>query len=225
MQVLTHHQILVLAILFKLTRSCRNRRVKCDEEKPVCRRCQAAGVACQGRAYGRSSANFITPTTSLYQVWAIPSAAAAPQLYSSAQMNDLIHLVPYITSLVQYDCLKNPANMRNDHLTLNCANLAMYVEFLPSRLGYSSSLDSAIQCVVGALRDLTLPLEQRTPVTTLVSYTKALKHLQRSIADAEQCQKSETLCATQLLGIFEVKGYKSIGRMRLLVLLHANASC
>lgn len=128
-----------------------------------------------------------------------------------------------MTSLVQHDFAKDPENMRNDHLTLNCTNLSMYVDFLPSRLGYSSALDSAIHCVVAALRDLALPLERRTPLETLVSYTKALNHLQRSIGDAEQCQTSETLCATQLLGIFEV----SLSRLAVaaFVFLHAKWLC
>ncbi|KAG6019875.1 hypothetical protein E4U41_003049 [Claviceps citrina] len=36
--------------------TCRNRRVKCDENKPACRRCSRSGLHCQGSLYQDSSA-------------------------------------------------------------------------------------------------------------------------------------------------------------------------
>ena len=38
----------------------------------------------------------------------------------------------------------------------------------------------------------------------LQSYSKALKHLQKNLEDSGDYLSADTLCATQLLGIFEV---------------------
>lgn len=80
----------------------------------------------------------------------------------------------------------------------------MYLDFLPSRLGYNSSLDRAITCVAGALRDICLPEGCRSSVNTLSNYSRALNVLQRSLSDAVECLSAEVLCAIHLLGIFEV---------------------
>ena len=52
---------------------------------------------------------------------------------------------------------------------------------------------------------MALPTMLQTPTKTIASYTKALKYLQRCLNNKSQCLLPETLCATQLLGIFEAR--------------------
>ena len=107
-------------------------------------------------------------------------------------------------SLIKFEITQNPASASQGQLIVRCSQLAAYVDFLPARSGHSLTLDSAIQCLVAGLRDLALPAEYRSPIKTLTSYSRALECLQSSLSHPKQRLSSETLCATQLLGIFEV---------------------
>jgi hypothetical protein len=65
-----------LSFYFPLTSSCRVRHVKCDETKPICRRCQSFGVLCDG--YGPSAT--VLPQAKLkFQVgFMMPEPSSSP---------------------------------------------------------------------------------------------------------------------------------------------------
>lgn len=96
--------------------------------------------------------------------------------------------------------------------------LMLYLEYLPARLGRNRALDSTIDCVARALRNLCLPADGRSNVGILQSYSKALKHLQKNLEDSGDYLSAETLCATQLLGIFEVSAVQYGRRLYMLIL-------
>lgn len=79
------------------------------------------------------------------------------------------------------------------------------LSFVPSRYGQTPSLTYAVDCVVERLRWIVnlnrIPKEDSAVASR---YVKALKCLQSALDDAEQCLTPETLCAVELLGIFEV---------------------
>ncbi|OAL32036.1 hypothetical protein AYO22_00906 [Fonsecaea multimorphosa] len=79
------------------------------------------------------------------------------------------------------------------------------LSFVPSRYGQTPSLTYAADCVVERLRGIVDSNRVPSGGPTVASrYVKALKCLQAALDDRELCMKPETLCATELLGIFEV---------------------
>lgn len=81
------------------------------------------------------------------------------------------------------------------------------LSFIPSRYGHVQLLRHATDCVIAKLQYLSQPEEDRSPkgdLKALMHYQKALKALQEALLDEREWAKPETLCATQLLGIFEV---------------------
>lgn len=130
--------------------------------------------------------------------------SSAPHLDGSIDVRDLLGLVPQMSNYVRDTFMNNPANVSVEHILFGGQQMALFLDFLPSRLGYNETLDKAITSVVGALRDICLPEGARSPVTTLWNYSQALKLMQRSLADPNECLSAEVLCAVHLLGIFEV---------------------
>jgi hypothetical protein len=80
------------------------------------------------------------------------------------------------------------------------------LSFVESRYGQAPSLTYAADCVVEQLKWV---LERRRKVDgrrmTSSKYIQALKCLQVALGDAEECMSPETLFATELLAIFEVR--------------------
>lgn len=167
---------------------CRSRRLKCDEDKPFCKRCVLSNIECKGCGYGMI----------------IAASPTAPHLDATADVRDLLYLAPQMPSHVRYTFVTNPENTMAEFIPSTGEQLLLYLKFLPCGLGHSSSLDSTIACLASALRDSRLPEHSRSDVQTLTRYNQALRDLQSSLNDPEESLAAETLCATQLLGIYEV---------------------
>jgi len=79
------------------------------------------------------------------------------------------------------------------------------LSFIPSRYGQVSSITHAVDCVLAKLKQ-TLQCEPLDgDAVALRLYSKALRTLQEALNDGSQCMSPETLCATELLGVFEVR--------------------
>ncbi|PTB66125.1 hypothetical protein BBK36DRAFT_1200107 [Trichoderma citrinoviride] len=79
-----------------------------------------------------------------------------------------------------------------------------YLSYLPSRLGHNSALDKAAACVAARAQQwLTSPSE---PVSCgiLKLYSSALKALQAELQNPKACLQPDVLCATALLGVYEL---------------------
>lgn len=88
-----------------------------------------------------------------------------------------------------------------------------YLSYLPSRYGHITCLNCATDCVVARLRQIASPsLVRSSSVVSL--YVNALKSLQSALDDPIQSLHPETLCATELLTLFEVgdPGSKLLGK-------------
>jgi hypothetical protein len=80
-----------------------------------------------------------------------------------------------------------------------------YLDFLPSLYGDSKSLDNAALCLAARLRHyLNHPGEPPTAKTCAL-YSVALKALQAELDDPELRVQPHVLCATQVLGLYEVR--------------------
>ena len=79
-----------------------------------------------------------------------------------------------------------------------------YLSFLPSRYGHTPCLDNAAHCVAARLRQwLIAPLDPPND-SVLSLYSRALISLQSALNDPVLCLRPEILCATAILGIYEV---------------------
>lgn len=177
-----------------LTISSTMRHVKRDESQPHCKRRQLSGRTCTH--LGCAHQTQLTRAA----VHRIPSFVSA--LDSSADYWDLIHFIQ------QFGQRPNSHMGRPKYIVkFPVEQLSPYIRHLPSRSGYNASLDSAVKCVTAAFRRLflTLPSERTTSLRHARKlYEKALRRLQSGIEDPKSCIQSETLCAIDLMCIFEV---------------------
>lgn len=79
-----------------------------------------------------------------------------------------------------------------------------YLNYLPGRIGHNGALDKAAACVAARAQQwLASPSE---PVSSgiLKLYSSALAALQAELQCPNACLRPDVLCATELLGIYEV---------------------
>jgi len=87
-----------------------------------------------------------------------------------------------------------------------------FVSFIPSRYGHRSGMAStealtrATDCVLAKRHSMLVKGGREDQRRILVRYAEALRALQAALDDEGQRSAPETLCAAQLLGIFEVSG-------------------
>lgn len=187
--------------------TCRERRVKCDEQKPTCLRCLAAHRTCRGNQYD-----------SVLLVCARLSASA--QFNATADVADILYLAPVLFSQpVRQNLDPMSTEYATSHATLQGRELVSYMQHLPRTCGHNELLDSSMRCVAEALRIQCMKMPQyehsvtdvvssKRYKTMLVFYSAALAQLQLALNDPERSVAVETLCATILLYAFEVRSPK-----------------
>ncbi|KAF2096224.1 hypothetical protein NA57DRAFT_59280 [Rhizodiscina lignyota] len=79
-----------------------------------------------------------------------------------------------------------------------------YLPFVAGYLNQSALVRSATDCVVAQVRSLLTPNEPKWGSIALSSYSKALSKLQAEIDRNTQSPTTEILCATQVLGLYEM---------------------
>jgi hypothetical protein len=106
--------------------TCRQRRVKCDEQKPTCVRCTRAGRVCTGYA----------------QRW----FASSPQPQSSMAQTTVPNSLSTVTDQLRS---KFVSRLEGDALTARLMMMPVCHVFrhIPSRIGHSLALDDAVACI------------------------------------------------------------------------------
>lgn len=89
-------------------------------------------------------------------------------------------------------------------------NNECYLNFLPPRYEDNPLLQDVLFCIATQSRCLLGPQSVNTETKILAIYGRALEHLQKALIDPDQCLHPDVLCATQILGIFEVSLSKLI---------------
>lgn len=79
-----------------------------------------------------------------------------------------------------------------------------YLNFVPTRYEENPLLRDVLFCTAAQSRWLLRPQSITAETAILASYGNALQRLQRALTDPEQCLHPDVLCATQVLGLFEV---------------------
>lgn len=79
-----------------------------------------------------------------------------------------------------------------------------YCRYMLALYGESVLIRSAADCVVARVRCLLTPEAPEWESLAISSYSKALTHLQGAISNPKERPSAELLCATQVLGLYEV---------------------
>jgi hypothetical protein len=80
-----------------------------------------------------------------------------------------------------------------------------YLNYLPSRLGHNSALDKAAACVAARVQQWLASPSEPVSYGILKLYSSALKALQAELQSSQACLRPDVLCATALLGVYEVR--------------------
>lgn len=183
---------------------CRQRRIKCDEHKPICNRCRKAQRKCLGTDYDPQSCALTS------------RRPGSPGLDVTADVRDILHLAPFLCSeLIARKSQIGNTRQFSPFALSGGRDLVSYMHYLPQTCGGGGVLDIATSCVAQAVRKLCTEhfqlrlhpseaSEQDETRHLQALYAEALKRLQLALQDSECSLQVETLCATILLCTFEV---------------------
>jgi hypothetical protein len=79
-----------------------------------------------------------------------------------------------------------------------------YFRFVPFYYDQCELIHNATDCIVARVRCLLTPNDGNLESLAVSSYSNALSHLQRALNSAKQNPTAQILCATQILGLYEV---------------------
>ena len=164
----------------------------------------ARGFKCSGWGYGTAKEPAFPWTQKT-----VPSAlTAVPELNGTAECRDLILLGPVVSARDSHPKIFSPQDAKAQFMMTRSKRLGSFIFHIPARSGRNTTLDSAVACVAAALREFcaseATPLHFVCSSKSLSLYGVALHNLHTALADPELSVKAETLCATELLGVFEV---------------------
>lgn len=80
-----------------------------------------------------------------------------------------------------------------------------YLNYLPSRFGHNSALDKAAACVAARAQQWLSSPSEPVSCGILKLYSSALKALQAELQCPKACLRPDVLCATAVLGVYEVR--------------------
>lgn len=83
-------------------------------------------------------------------------------------------------------------------------NDVSYLNFLPIRYQDNPLLQDVLFCIAAQSQWLLRPQSAIDETKILAAYGHALERLQKALTDPDQCLHPDVLCATQVLGLFEV---------------------
>jgi hypothetical protein len=193
----------------------RDRRRKCNQDgnpSTVVRSRASRGVM-KGR--GRFSSELIAISASPAAASAlIPrSPSVLPRFAATAESRDLVLLAPLTAVHLSRTAIKYVSANISQFILSPDEERSSYVFHVPYRSGHDDALDRAVECVIAAFHGLYLSDASRylSVLVPLSLYTRALISLQHALDDPKRSHSAETLCATQLLCIFEVSKHNRSG--------------
>ncbi|KAH7037661.1 uncharacterized protein B0I36DRAFT_69394 [Microdochium trichocladiopsis] len=219
-------------VLSKGCQRCRRRKVKCDQSKPACRRCEKLGVPCSGyrdlleaqfidespRVVRKATARAGPPDQAPMDVGCSKAITPGPESAASdhastavrLQIEDWFRLFPNSEAGLRYPSLGGPMNVL-------CANffLAHYAPTAPVLSDHS--YDWLIQAYWDTGNDLVRLATDAVSFAALSNkffapdmkprsrqlYGQALARLNTMLEDPVQAVRDDTLMCVVLLGLYE----------------------
>ena len=138
-----------------------------------------------------------------------PVLISNPELVVIKRFSLLLHLMPLTWPRLGIPQFTGRLDGFTTPLSTQHVGSRKLLSFILSRYGHVPSLNHATDCVVAKLQQIMQPQDNRPAgeANVLMHYSKALRTLQAALDDEAQRTTAETLCATELLGFFEVRTY------------------
>ncbi|KAH8126093.1 hypothetical protein LI328DRAFT_166710 [Trichoderma asperelloides] len=177
-------------------KTCRRARVKCDQHRPICRRCARLKLQCQGF----SPFPVFIDGLSLTEIQADNTTQAAsgkelPLVPAPSLDEDNVFTTHLITSL--FTAFQESNKAPNP----NIISPWLMSSILPGNHNQAPQL--AIRACAAAYFGK-IHRQCSAVARGTVLYTQALRQLQKKLFDSEQVLKTDTLSATFLLALFEM---------------------
>jgi hypothetical protein len=169
-------------------------RVQCDEQRPACLRCANSRMICPGYS---ARLKFMDEGQKFQRQ---PSPAQRPLKHSAplrslpASPSEKLSLELCQTFMPDLPAVKSLASFSKTY----------FVTDLPRHVGLSLACDLSMKALCLAHATL-LESSGHSLVQSRIQYGRALVELQLCLADPKRARTTGTLCATMLLGIFEVR--------------------
>ena len=136
-----------------------------------------------------------------------------PELVAAKRFSSLLHLTPLTWPRLGIPQFAGGPDGFTTPLSTQHFGSRKLLSFILSRYGHVPSLNHATDCVVAKLQQIMQPPDNRPAgreANVLMHYSKVLRALQAALDDEAQRTTTETLCATELLGFFEVRTYSCL---------------
>ncbi|KIV77624.1 hypothetical protein PV11_09412 [Exophiala sideris] len=167
--------------------ACKRRKIKCDERRPNCFKCEKSGRECPGPA----------STWRSYEYTGSTSVAVSMTRHPLPDRSTLLSM----EVIERLKATSYPAGFR---LQVLCG----WLGFIPPRIGHSATLSAALKCM---LRGHDRILSPRSMTEGEIrDYSKALALLNQDIALKRDKASSETACAAMILSILEIVARRDI---------------
>jgi hypothetical protein len=99
---------------------------------------------------------------------------------------------------------KDPSNIIKA-LSSSVPGSQKLLSFIFPRYGHALTLSLAVDCIVASLQQMIINAESTSAQNIVLrQHTRVLECIQQDLNDRSQWMSSETLCAIQLLGLFDV---------------------
>lgn len=100
---------------------------------------------------------------------------------------------------------KDPSNIIQA-LSSSVPGSQKFLSFIFPRYGQALTLSLAVDCIVARIQQMIMNIESNFAQNNVLrQHTRVLERIQQDLNDRSQWMSSETLCAIQLLGLFDVR--------------------
>lgn len=185
--------------------TCRKRRVKCDERRPVCSRCETANFVCEGykpprRAAGSPALSTPSPKAGPSRQESLSSSLEWRQINWRQEQLPLYH--HFVTSTVN-------RLFRIDHLTFwrdQVAQMSFGMDFVYEAL---LAIGAVHRAALLGCKGVDPQEARKSRVLGLHAYGNALRLLPGHLSQTTHAETFAVLCVLILLTYFEVCSKKS----------------
>ncbi|KAI1613218.1 hypothetical protein EDD37DRAFT_338744 [Exophiala viscosa] len=197
-------------------RTCKQRRIKCDERQPICFQCEKSKRHCTGpdspfRYQYASEEQHVQLLVALQTVSFDVNGddkinhnpSPVPIRGVVQETSRTLHVIPYTQSeklaASLIEALDRPCSFG-----ARLQQMGPHFRYLPYRLGHSKALDASVSCLLQSYT-LISKGQPRNHALELASYGNAIRSLRIELSSADPSKTTpETLCAALIMAQYEV---------------------
>jgi Fungal Zn(2)-Cys(6) binuclear cluster domain len=214
-------------------RTCRKRKIKCDQTRPACRRCQVSGWQCDGY---EKNWKFVSENSQLRTQYrqkryllekdedVIASLSdSGNELLGIKSLHEeyyydwkaafavTVSRLPMSSADIQANVLFYILSDPGSQLKFPLDTHGDYFQFVPNRLGRNSALDDATACLC-EIHSMIMTGNSTDSPTVIKLYCRSLASLYSCVQEADIRLEPETLCASIMIQLCELLVSSDNGR-------------